>query len=366
MKLTIKTDDLRKAINNTVINEKSALPVLQHALIEVFSGKNYADISITTSNEVETLTNYIQGNCDKESVVFTANVKQIKSALFGIDDETITLTLNERQLALIIGRRRYKIETLAANTFPKSVDDNEIKINMDMEALHKGLGTVQYCRDKSNDLTIYSGVCFDTDHIVALDGRRCAVAPCMTGLKAPIVIPGHAVPSILKNTNDECNCFIQTIEETIIGLRFASKSFSLSIRTKTETYPNWRAALIDIDKAVTRTEFNAPNLSSAIKRIMPFSLKNIDGKKYQRVSVVSGENKLSISCPDDSADDYAECINTDDFNIEINALFLSDMLAACGDSVITWHANNAQSVQAFTSDASNGVHFIMPMGGVAA
>jgi len=365
MKLTINTNDLRNVVNNTVINSKSTLDVLQHALFEVCGNKALAHISVSTSNEVETLTTYIEGVCNKETAAFTASVQQLKAALFGIDDESVVLNLSERQLSLIIGRRKYKIQTLPANIFPKSNDDNEEKKQMDIAALREGLQSTQYCRDKTNDLTIYSGICFDVDHVVALDGRRCAVSPCRTGLENTIVIPGQAVSSILKNLIDGCNFFVQSIGETVIGVRFATDAFSLTVRTRTETYPNWKAALIDIDKADIHTVFNGNNLASAIKRVTPFSLKNIDGKKWQRIAVASGENKLAITCLDGSADDYAECINADEFNLEINAMYLTDMLAACGQNEITWHANSAERLQAFTSKDSVATHFIMPMGAEA-
>lgn len=369
--LTINTEALRDALRVTVIDTRCAQVIYSHALfVLIGEKKDEQQIAITTTNEGQTLTRFLPATFSGIKN-FTADVLQLSAALYGIDDETVTLeAATATQLVLRVGRRHYNINSLPAAQFPIAPDFDEQRLDVDTATLLEGLRTVQYCRHKKRTEEPISGVCIGNGHVVATDGVRCAVMPCeVGGLDVSIVLPHQAVPIILNIIRDSATVFLSiTTLGAPVALRFSDSDILLSVQLLNGKYPNWRPLVLNNPgSAKTTSTFRTHDMANALKRLAPFAMHEIDGATSHRLRIEANsiQGALTLTTQHKQSEDYIDAEVPNNFYVELNGLYISEMLKNCKADKINWHYNDANAPQVFTADDHPATHYIAVMRGAA-
>jgi len=269
MKIIIKKSIIESILINTLpfLEKKDASQITSHILFEINETH-----SIIRATDLEIGIEVKTQDIDIHQIgSFTVNGKKLLDIIRILNDNEITLELDNEVLHIKQGKSKFKLPTFNASNFPLFPNkENKAKISLDSLALIKNLKKITPAIDSNNPKYELNGALIDIQKentfIVGTDTRRLAIASLTNASdnELSIIVPKKAIIEIEKLFLDQIDIFYDEQELIIENDKFFI--FTKLINGK---FPDYNRI---IPKEIKNTiEFPKKEMLDAIKKITTVS-----------------------------------------------------------------------------------------------
>ncbi|MBN2825362.1 MAG: DNA polymerase III subunit beta [Campylobacterales bacterium] len=355
MKVIIKKPIIESILINTApfLEKKDASQITSHLLIDV--DLNSATVQATDLEfGIEIKTNDIDIH---EVGAFTVSGKKLLDIIRILNDNEITLEMDEEVLHITQGSSKFKLPTFDASTFPNfPTKENKSKISMDSLALIKNLKKISPAIDTNNPKYELNGALIDIQkdktYIVGTDTRRLALASIdnISENELSLIIPKKTIIEIEKLFLDQINIYYDA-QELIIE----NDKFFIYTKLINGKFPDYNRI---IPKEIKNTiEFPKKEMMDAIRKITTVS-QDINVKLTPNMVYFSSLMQNSQNLEAKTELPLAININ-EEMELNFNSRYLIEFLAQIESSTFIIGINETRLP--FTVKDNNFMTIIMPI-----
>lgn len=212
MKIIIKKTIIESILINTLpfLEKKDASQITSHILFEIHEGSSTiraTDLEIGIEVKTDDIDVHQTGS-------FTVNGKKFLDIIRILNDNEMTLELENDVLHIKQGNSKFKLPTFDAQNFPLfPTKESKSKISLDSLALIKNLKKITPAIDSNNPKYELNGALIDiqkeTTNIVGTDTRRLAIASItnQSDNELSLIVPKKAIIEIEKLFLDQIDIF---------------------------------------------------------------------------------------------------------------------------------------------------------------
>lgn len=308
-----------------IVERRTTIPVLSHILLrgeadQLHLAATDLDVSLTTSCPAE-----VEG-----AGGIAVQARKFLEIIRAVVGEEVQLVLeDEKRLAIVAGRSRFKINGLSPADFPTLPDVGEHDgTEIPFAQLKAMIGKVIFAVSIEESRFQLNGALFKLKEgsleMVATDGHRLAlVENDLAGAKAEegVLVPRKALQELLRFEGEETVSFRRG--EHHLSFRLGRRE--LICRILEGTFPDYdRVIAKDNDKQAT---FERKNLSDAIQRVALLT-----GDRARAVSLQFDAERLVISAANPDLGEAAEEVTCEygggDLRLGVNPDYMAQFLSA--------------------------------------
>ena len=368
MKLTIKSDILRDAINKvlTVVDKKNSRPILTNCQLKA-TGQNLEIIA----TDLEVSAKIILNAKIESEGSFCINSKNIADILRELPDEDLLLSVdNSNLLNLNCKNIHYSLLVISSEEFPQLNFQNQTsEFKLKTKQITHIINKTQHAISTDETRLYLNGIFLQlTDsklRAVAIDGHRLALLDTHEFIgENKFLVDGVIVPrkgiSELKKVAEaypEEDITI-SLDESFMFVN-ARNSYFLSIRLIAREYPKYQTVIPS--KTTNRFHIDRNAVLNAVKRVKILSNEKTNGIK---INIAPGALTISTNHPSLGQANEVLPINYDGKATEIgfNAKYLIDNLSVLNETDVTFEFNNELSpVVVKAEDLPEFLGIIMPL-----
>lgn len=326
MKFEIDIENLVGALDGHIA-KRSAMPIIEHVLIEAIDGKKGGSIRVvSTDTEMEFERRGIPATVDEGGSI-TCHAVKLQGVLSGLSGQA-KISIDGNDLLLAVGRRKFKIPALPATDFPDApkLEASAKVMDLDPDQLCQAIKNVSYAASTQDPRFYFMGVCVDQERVTATDGI--SFASQEMGKKTdinPIIIPNGSLPTLTK---------VLSGEMVIICSHSALEATSETVRFRTNLvdaiYPDYMKVIRGSEKGPV-ARLKKSELIASLRRSMALvDVKN----KVVDIGISATKTSLKITDYHGNLDEYVSAEVEPGFeDLHINAMILMEAAQACGDTI---------------------------------
>ncbi|MDR1228143.1 MAG: DNA polymerase III subunit beta [Azoarcus sp.] len=346
-----------------VIEKRHTLPILSNVLIEK-AGERLTLTATDIEIQIRTITT---GNAGGEDAAITVGARKLQDILRALPDTEVSLTLEERRLAVKAGRSRFQLQTLPAEDYPLLTPpaNEAARFSVPQRAFKQQLALVAYAMAQQDIRYYLNGLLLIADGetltLVATDGHRLAYA---TGeLEAPVasrsevILPRKTVLELSRQIGDNDDPIDIVLAANQAVFRFGSVEFVTKLIDG--KFPDYQR-VIPPDHPGCIALPRVP-LLAALQRAAILS-----NEKFHGVRLVLDNGILSIISSNTEQEEAQEEIEVDfqgeRLDIGFNVGYLLDVLNNVSPETIEWRFRDGDSSALVTLPGNDSFKYVvMPM-----
>ena len=368
--ITINKDYLQLALDpvSRISRDKSAMPILNHALLQADSERGLAMIG--TNLETQIIARTITNQTDAPGAIAVHGGKLFDLVRLSPADASITLKLDGEMLHVQHGRSRYKLQTHPAEDFP-AFDAGDLTYSIQISAIDllTSLQRVAFCMASGDVRHYLNGLALQLRDgqliTVASDGHRLATLQIALEGDAQTpklqIIPRTAVEKITARLTTLIKAAPRAIVELQIGertLSITAGETQLATRLIEGVYPD--AKRVIPTETPTRLTAHCASLIAAIERVTVLS-----DQKERAIRLDISENGLALDAANQEHESGAETLDLISFegaalSVGFNAHYLLDALRIVSAETVALHLSD-RSALVVDPDAPGWTAVVMPM-----
>ena len=341
----------------------SSNQILNHLLIEASDGK----IIFTSSDHEVQMRSETTINEKELSFSVSAPAKKLFEIARSLDDENISITIDDDDLAINSSSSNFKLKTLPANDFIlfESIEEGLTFSISQSELRNKFLKThFAILQSESQDRPYLRGMLIETSPnklvLYAADGHRLNRATADIDKKsveeAKFVVPKKAIQELLRTLKDE----------GLVKVNFSGNRavFDMGLTTLTTSLiaggaPDYTRYMPSEPKI--SIHLDSDRLLSALKRVSILSNASVGG-----IWLDIDNDVITLSSENPEQDSATETIMVEDtkkqLNIGFRAAYLIEAIQACKSGVVSLGLTDNKKGATITAPADpETVLLVMPM-----
>ena len=361
MKFTIEQQDFNAALSRVVgtVQQKNLIPVLGNVLISASDGR----ISLTTSDLDIQVTTYVPANVETEGAT-TVSARLLNDIVKKLSKgKLVSFVASGGSATVSSGRSVLDLATLPEEDFPKiatevyqssfTTEQSEFKRLFDVTSFAMSTEEARYYLNG-----VYLHPFENKARAVSTDGHRLAQADSgiVSGDFAGIIVPSKTVGQIRALSIGESEEVIVSISETKIRADFGHTVIVSKVIDG--SFPNYKRVIPSkLDKIAT---VDASDLKRAAELV---ALVSNERSKAVKISLATGLVSLEVNSGiEKGIEEVDASYDGPDFEIGINAKYLSDILMQCnGDNAIMHFGTSGDAMKIVPSDDDLVLFVAMPM-----
>jgi len=359
--ITLSRSDLLAPLRSvaSVVDRRGSMPVLSTILLHATHGTL---VLRGTDLEVE-VTASLPLDFDGDWATCIPARKFLDIVKAAPDDAQVTIKPDTDRVQVKIGRGRYAMSVLDAESFP-AVDKGDAPYEAEIaaSALRDVIGHAAYAMAQ-NDVRYYlNGLLLQLDgkvlRAVATDGGRLAVSErdVQIGGTMDAIIPRKAVTELAKMLTAHDGEVVVRWSENFV--EFVMDGISFLSKVIEGRFPDWQRVM---PEAPTNCRADRLELKGALHRTAILSNEKFKGLK---ISLTRDHMALSASNPErDTAEESLDVGYTgNDLELGINVAFLLDAVSTIeSEDVQLGFTNDQTAVLIADPDSQQDRHIVMPM-----
>ena len=310
-----------------IVEKRHTLPILANVLIR----KDGETVTFTgTDIEMQVQTRAAVGSGDGAAAL-TVSARKLIDILRALPDVEVTLTQNGSKLAVVAGKSRFALQTLAANDFPTLSTQSEVTSEATLSQKHfRHLLSMVHFAMAQQDIRFYLNgllLVLSTDDIraVATDGHRLAF--CMersekASAPAEVILPRKTVTELLRLMGDTDEPVLVQVAGNQIRITFGDIEFITKLVEG--KFPDYQRVIpTGYSKAIA---LNREALAGSLGRV-----SILTNEKFRGVRLALEPSNLKIQSSNAEQEEASEEIDVDyeaaPLEIGFNVSYLQDVLA---------------------------------------
>ncbi|MCI6643687.1 MAG: DNA polymerase III subunit beta [Alloprevotella sp.] len=370
MKFIVSSSALHNRLQaiGRVISSKNTLPILDCFLFNIEGN----ELTITASDNENTLTTKLQLVESESNIRFAVNAKTIQDAMKEIPEQPLDFYINEQTLEVTVeyqnGNYRFMGQSGDEYPTPPALDGETTTFTFSASDLLAGITRAIFATAEDGLRPIMTGIYFDKTpeclNVVASDGHKLVSSKLFnakTTADKSFVLPKKPA-GLLKNL------LVKMEEEVTIQFNnrnaiITLPSVEINCRLIEGQYPNYNSVFPQNNP--NRMVVNRLGLLSALRRVMIFSNATISLVKLElsnsKLRISSQDIDFSMSAHEEILCDY----QGEPMRIGFKGPYLNEMLNNIeGDEVIFQLADSARAgliSPAVQVEGMNVLMLLMPM-----
>lgn len=364
MKLTIQNNEFKKLIADAsdLAGKRKDLPILDHALIELKSGK----LTLKATDLECQITAFVHDvNCTADGC-FTLPSSKLKSICSTLaDSDVLKFTVEDSAVMLRVNRSKFKMVTLPTDGYPAMVSEEaEHKITIGSKVMQSLILKVLHTipdRDARYFLNgMFVQVVGNKLTVVGTDGHRLSIAHADLGCSYPdvsFILPLKAVVKLLKLVGVyDCDINISFNQN---NASFDFGDFVLDTILIDGRYPDYNRVL---PKSSTKTlTVDKTLLISSIKRVSILA-----NEKFRSCTFRITEGQIELYARNAETENAVETIDVDylndDLEFSFNLQFMLEALPTVNeDKVVLLFTDHLTPVLISGVNDNSSLTCIMPV-----
>ncbi len=362
MNITIDAKALREALAFNVAEKRTAMPVLEHALLSAAGVYELGKLTLTTSNMEEQVSVVVPCHNEDGSELLV-NAAELRNALSGLTGE-VTLQLKDNKLTVQQktrrGSRQFSLNHLAAADFPLYNEDSTVPFEIDPALLKTAITRVKYAASKKDVRYYLNAVSIAKNYVAATDGHRLAIFKLGSEISHELLVPIGCIDRLLKvlgRGEDKALKLYVNKDNKAIALAVVSDELNYIVKLMSGNYPDvFRTVPVGNPNSVV--ELNCPDVLPVIERDVLMETAKIKNTLCQKLSLNFNGNMMRIRGR--ATDDFADCMASNEADCTLDGKYLCDVLRLGGDDGITCEVFGEGKPLKFNFGGDD-FHLIMPI-----
>lgn len=351
MKVSVESRRLAAALQNSLADKTSPLPIFEHVLLEA-DGDH---LTVTSCDGARELVATIEAEVHTPGST-TAHSRKLKAA--ATMDGGITLARESNavpDLKVSQGRRRFSVMALSPRDYPTGpkFDDDKPPTRVPVSAMElaEAISRVQYAAGKGDVRQYLNGVCVRSADVVATDGHRMSVFTMSAASKKDILIPRDSLKLLLTALREDDA--VVMMDDSCLEVQHAAGRFRTQMIDG--RYPDYKQ-LLRVQEGVPEVRVLPGTLLQSLGRVSAF----VGQHRMARIEYQDGSLAIYADKTDDTFDLVpAELTGGEWPDFGINVDYLSELAHAIGKP-FRWVCPGPVTGQFFFSDDQRVVDVIQP------
>lgn len=350
----------------TVVEKKSTMPILSHALLEAEGSR----LTLSTTDLEVAAYDQIRAEVTKPGKI-AVPARQLYDIVKELPDSVIHLKkLENNWIQIKCAKSQYKLVGLDGNEFPKKLEaNNGAEIQLDVKTVLEMLDKTAFAVSADEARYNLNGIFWETLteggkntlRMVATDGHRLSIVDRALEKKATlskgVIVPKKGVGELRRLLNDQEENFRMVLDEKHVRVDFGNKT--LVMRLIDGQFPQYNQVIPKKLGKVATLDKNS--LTQALRRISVVTNNRTRGVKF---SISPGNMEISTHNADlgEAKEELAAQYKGPAFEIGFNAQYFLDALSVIEDESVVFQLGDEVSPCLIQSEKDkNFTHVIMPM-----
>ncbi|MDR3212450.1 MAG: DNA polymerase III subunit beta [Azoarcus sp.] len=346
-----------------VVEKRHTLPILSNVLIEK-AGDRLTFTATDIEIQIRTVTT---GNADGEDTRITVGARKLQDILRALPDTEVSLTLDERRLAVKAGRSRFQLQTLPAEDYPLITppSGDAARFSVPQRVFRQQLALVSYSMAQQDIRYYLNGLLLIADGniltLVATDGHRLAYAEseldAAVAARSEVILPRKTILELARQIGDSDDPVDIILAGNQAVFRFGSVEFVTKLIDG--KFPDYQRVIPQ----------DHPGCIALPRLMLLASLQRaaiLSNEKFHGVRVVLDSGVLSIISSNAEQEEALEEIEIDfqgeRLDIGFNVGYLLDVLNNVSSETIEWRFRDGNSSALITLPGNERFKYVvMPM-----